>query len=63
MTVDYQTFMMLGFILVQAIGFGKYLSSVSTRVAVLEASHSTMTEDLKEIKEDVKQLLRNSGAA
>lgn len=62
MTIDYQTFMMLGFILIQAIGFGKYLSGVSTRVAVLEASHSTMTLDLKEIKEDVKELLRYSAA-
>jgi hypothetical protein len=59
MTIDYQTFMMLGFILVQAIGFGKYLSNVNTRVAVLEASHNTMTDDLKEIKEDVKELLRS----
>ena len=63
MTIDYQTFMMLGFILVQAIGIGKYLSSVSIRVAVLEQSHSTMTEDLKEIKEDVKELLRNSAVS
>lgn len=59
MTIDYQTFIMIGFILVQAVGFGKYLAGVSTRVAVLESSHSAMTDDLKEIKEDVKELLRS----
>ncbi len=31
---------------------------LTVRVAVLEASQTTLAEDLKEIKEDVKELLR-----
>lgn len=36
-----------------------YYVKLNTRVAVLEASHDAMTQDLKEIKQDVKELLRS----
>ena len=36
---------------------GKIKNDLNTRVAVLEAGHTTMSEDLKEIKDDVKELL------
>ena len=57
MEIDYQTFMMIGFILVQSLAAARYIAGLATRVAVLEASHDTMVEDLKEIKADVKELL------
>lgn len=37
----------------------KVKNDLSTRVAVLEAGHDNMIEDLKEIKRDVKELLRS----
>ena len=36
----------------------KIKNDLNTRVAVLEAGHNAMTEDLREIKSDVKELLR-----
>lgn len=50
--------MMIGFILVQSLAAAKYISGLATRIAVLEAGHNTINEDLKEIKTDVKELLR-----
>ena len=58
MEIEYQTFMMVGFILVQSIAAAKYISGLATRIAVLESGHETINEDLKEIKGDVKELLR-----
>ncbi len=49
---------MIAFVAIQSITFAKYVAGLATRVAVLEASHDSMNEDLKEIKQDVKQLLR-----
>lgn len=60
MTIDYQTFMMIAYAIVTTVTVVLYVSRLSTRVAVLEASHDSMTQDLKEIKHDVKELLRNS---
>ena len=53
---------MIAYAIVTTVGITLYISRLSTRVAVLEASHDSMTQDLKEIKHDVKELLRNSVA-
>ena len=49
--------------MVQTAGITGYIAKIkndlNVRVAVLEASHNAMTEDLKEIKSDVKELLRS----
>lgn len=58
MEIEYQTFMMIGFILVQSLAAAKYISGLATRIAILEAGHDTINEALKEIKTDVKELLR-----
>lgn len=50
--------MMVAFIVVQSLGAARYISTLATRVAVLEAGHNAINEDLKEIKSDVKELLR-----
>ncbi len=46
----------------QTAGITAYISKIkndlTVRVAVLEASHDTLAEDLKEIKGDVKDVLR-----
>ena len=59
----YQVFMIGLAIVVQSAGAAAWVSKIkndlNTRVAVLEASHGNMTEDLKEIKQDVKELLRS----
>ena len=48
--------------MIQTAGVTAYIARIKNeltiRVAVLEASHNTLAEDLKEIKEDVKELLR-----
>lgn len=62
MEIDYQTFMMLAYAIATTVGITVYIARLSTRVAVLESSHDTMTADLKEIKHDVKELLRQSVA-
>lgn len=53
-------------IMIQTAGVTAYIAKIkndlNVRVSVLEASHSAMTEDLKEIKEDVKSLLRAMSA-
>jgi len=48
----------IAFLLLQSITAAKYVANLSTRVAVLEMSHDTLLDDLKEIKQDVKELLR-----
>lgn len=52
--------------MIQTAGITAYISKIkndlTVRVAVLEASHNTLAEDLKEIKEDVKEILRNSNS-
>ncbi len=58
MEIDYQTFMMIAYMLSVTVGITIYVSKLSTRVAVLEANHGQMADDLKEIKTDVKELLR-----
>lgn len=58
MEIDYQVFMMIGFLMVQSIAAVKYFVGLQTRIAVLEASHETLDDTLKEIKQDVKELLR-----
>ena len=63
MEISYQTFMMIGFILVQSLAAARYIAGLATRIAVLEASHDTLIDDLREIKTDVKQLLRQSAGA
>lgn len=54
---------MIAFLVVQLIGGAKSIASQGTRIAVLEAAHDTLQDDLKEIKQDVKQLLKQSTAA
>ena len=58
MEIDYQIFMMLGFVLVQSLAAVKYFVGLQTRIAVLEHSHDMLDDTLKEIKQDVKELLR-----
>ncbi len=58
MEIEYQTFMMVGFILIQSLAAARYIAGLSTRIAVLEAGHDVVNEDLKEIKQDVKELLK-----
>ncbi|MHC5058640.1 MAG: hypothetical protein ACYTKD_28615 [Planctomycetota bacterium] len=55
--IDYQVFMMIGFILIQSLTAAKYIMGLNTRIAVLEAGHNKIDEDLREIKADVKKLL------
>lgn len=59
----YQIFMIGLAIVVQTAGVTAWISRIkndlNTRVAVLESSHNIMVDDLKEIKGDVKELLRN----
>jgi len=59
----YQIFMIALAIVVQTAGVTAWISRIkndlNTRVAVLESSHNIMVDDLKEIKGDVKELLRN----
>ena len=58
----YQLIMIGAMLVIQTAGAVAWISKVkndlNTRVAVLEAGHTAMTEDLREIKEDVKALLR-----
>jgi hypothetical protein len=58
----YQAVMMLSVLLANTAGAVLYVSKIknelTTRVAVLEAGHTSMTRDLEEIKNDVKELLR-----
>jgi len=58
MEIDYQTFMMIAWILATTVGVTVYIARLATRVAVLEAGHDAISEDLKEIRQDVKELLR-----
>lgn len=58
MEIDYQTFMMVAYMITATVGITIYIAKLSTRVAVLEANQGQMAEDLKEIKTDVKELLR-----
>lgn len=58
MEVDYQVFMMIGFLVVQSLAAVKYFVGLQTRIAVLEHSHDTLDDTLKEIKQDVKELLK-----
>jgi hypothetical protein len=58
MEIDYQTFMMVAYMITATVGITIYIARVGTRVAVLEANQGQMAEDLKEIKTDVKELLR-----
>ena len=58
MEIDYQTLMMVTYMLSATVGITVYISKLSTRVAVLEANQGQMADDLKEIKTDVKELLR-----
>lgn len=59
----YQIFMIGLAIVVQTAAVTAWISRIkndlNTRVAVLESSHNIMVDDLKEIKGDVKELLRN----
>ncbi len=63
MLTTYQLLMIAIALIVQTAGFTGYIARIkndlNVRVAVLEASHNAMTEDLKEIKSDVKELLRS----
>lgn len=63
MEIDYNIIMAVGYAIATSVAITVYIARLSTRVAVLEASHDTMTQDLKEIKHDVKELLRNSTAS
>ncbi len=58
----YQLMMLALAIMIQTAGVTGYIAKIKNdltiRVAVLEASHDTLAEDLKEIKEDVKDVLR-----
>jgi hypothetical protein len=58
MELDYQAFMMIGFVLIQSLTAAKYIVGLQTRIAVLEHSHDTLDTTLTEIRKDVKELLR-----
>ena len=62
MNIDYQTFMMLAYFISTLVGGVMYISrmknELNVRIAVLEHGHETINEDLREIKQDVKELLR-----
>ncbi len=62
MEIDYQAFMMIAYAVSSVVAGVMYVSKIknelNTRVAVLEAGHAAFNEDLKEIKTDVKELLR-----
>jgi hypothetical protein len=62
MEINYQAFMMLLYFISTVVGGVLYISrmknELSVRIAVLEHGHNTINEDLKEIKKDVKELLR-----
>ena len=58
MEIEYTTFIIVSVIVLQSIGAAKYIAGLVTRIAVLESKHETIDEDLKEIKQDVKELLR-----
>jgi hypothetical protein len=62
MIIEYQAFMMLATFISTIVGgvlyVGKIKNDLGTRIAVLEHGHEKIDEDLKEIKQDVKELLR-----
>ena len=62
MTLDYHDFMMIAYIVSSLLGavmyIGRMRAALETRIAVLEAGHDAINEDLREIKQDVKELLR-----
>jgi len=66
MQVDYQAFMVVAYFLSTIVGgvmyIGKLKNEMTTRIAVLEHGHETINADLKEIKQDVKSLLRTMTA-
>jgi len=57
----YQIIILIMAVVAHTAGAVAYISKVKndlvTRVAVLEAGHDIMTNDLREIKKDVKELL------
>jgi hypothetical protein len=57
----YQIFIVLMAVVAHTAGAVAYISKIknelSTRVAVLEAGHTLVTNDLHEIKKDIKELL------
>lgn len=59
----YQLMVLAIAVIVQTAGFTAYIARIkndlNVRVAVLESSYNAVTEDLKEIKSDVKELLRS----
>ncbi len=58
----YQLIMLAVVLVVQSVGITTYISKIkndlNVRVAILETSQKSIDEDLKEIKADVKELLR-----
>lgn len=58
----YHLFMAGMALIIQTAGAVAWMSRIKneihTRVAVLEAGHDALNDDLKEIKQDVKELLR-----
>ena len=62
MEIDYQAFIIIAYAISSIVGGVMYVSRITnklnTRVAILEAGHDAINEDLKEIKQDVKELLR-----
>ena len=67
MEIDYRSFMMIAYAISSIVACVMYVSKIknelNTRVAVLEAGATAINEDLKEIKTDVKELLRTVTAS
>ncbi len=63
----YQLIMIALAIVIQTAGGVGYVAKIKnelgTRVAVLEAGHRAIDDDLKEIKADVKELLRTMSSS
>jgi len=67
MVIEYQAFIMIAYAISSVVAGVMYVSKIknelNTRVAVLEAGAAAINEDLKEIKTDVKELLRTVTAS
>jgi uncharacterized protein (DUF2164 family) len=58
MVIDYSVLSPLAYFVATVVGGVLYIQRLNTRIAVLEHGHEAINEDLREIKQDVKELLR-----
>jgi len=57
MEIDPSLLTVVLYVVSTSVGAAIWVAKLSTRVAVLEAAHSSMADMLKEIKNDVKELV------